>query len=106
MKATVKLSWYQPGPFVVLEADPLTEETGIELVPEVVHTRMYLPIGGRILVSVRDTTSQLVCLKSRMVLGKVNVVTPVTVDDLVSADIGKGLCVQSPDLSPRWRERG
>lgn len=38
MKAMVKLSWDQPGPFVVLEADFQMKETGVELVPEIVAT--------------------------------------------------------------------
>lgn len=29
MRVTVKLSWDQPGPYVVLEADPLEEDMGI-----------------------------------------------------------------------------
>lgn len=58
LKATIKLSWDQSGLFVVLEADPLKEETGIELIPEVVPTRMLLQNGERTPVSVRNITSQ------------------------------------------------
>lgn len=36
MKATVKLTWSQPGPFIVLETDAQAGTTGVELVPEIV----------------------------------------------------------------------
>lgn len=45
MKATVRLSWDQPGPYVVVEADPLEEDSGIELVLEILPTRALLRSG-------------------------------------------------------------
>lgn len=44
---TVKLSWDQPAPFVVLEADPQGEATGIEFIPEFVPTKMLSGKWGK-----------------------------------------------------------
>lgn len=101
MKAIVKLSLDQPRPFVVLEAKPLEEDNGIELVLEVVSSKALL----RIPVSVRNVTSQPVILKPRMVIERVSAATPVTVDELVQKEPGRESPVQCPTLSPRWEEK-
>lgn len=105
MKATGKLSWDQPGPYVVLEADPFEEDIAIELVPEIVPTRTLLRSGVRMSVSVLNATSQPVSLKPWMLIGKVIAATPVTVDDLVQKDNGKEPSVWCPILFPRWEEK-
>ncbi|XP_068118921.1 uncharacterized protein [Hyperolius riggenbachi] len=84
LRAEVRLSWKQPGPYIMLEADRKKgEETGLQLVPEVVPTKDLQRTKGRVPVSLRNTTDSPVKLNSQMLLGQVNSATPVSPSVLV-----------------------
>ncbi|XP_073455926.1 LOW QUALITY PROTEIN: uncharacterized protein [Aquarana catesbeiana] len=109
MRASVKLSWRRPGPFIVLETDTQEEDVGLEILPKVLSTKALKRSRGRVSVSVRNTTALPVKIPARMLLGQANQATPVS-----PRDVKRGPEEEIPienfypkniSLTPEWMER-
>lgn len=72
MKATVKLTWSQPCPFVVLETDAQVGATRVELVLEIVSVKALSRNGGKVLISVQYIRDHPITLGYHMLMGRVS----------------------------------
>lgn len=75
LKASVKLTWKQPGPFIVLETAQQEEDREIEIIPEVVPLKALQRNHGKVSVSVHNITTLPVKVPASMLLGQVNTAT-------------------------------
>lgn len=75
MKATFKLMWDQPGPFVSLE-----------MVPELVPTRDLHRTGRRVPIQLKNVTDQPITLGAWMLVGQVSAATPVHPEEVKSPE--------------------
>lgn len=105
LKATVKLSWNPPGPYVVVEADPTEKEVGLELVPEIIPFRALFWSVGRVSVSVWNVTSYAIRLKPWMLIRKVTTATWVEKNETAQMGDGKGPTTHCPSLPPAWERK-
>ena len=109
LRASVKLTWKQPGPFMVLESGPSEAQKGIEVIPEVIPLKALQKSHGKVLVSVRNTATTPVKVPARVLLGQVNPATPVAPSDLKREDGGEitieELCSGNTALPPEWKKR-
>lgn len=71
LRATVKLTWEQPGPFVMLESDPREDHSGLEVIPEVISIKALKKARGRVPVSVRNPTERPIEIPARMLFQQV-----------------------------------
>ena len=77
LRASVKLTWSQPGPFLVPEPDPTGHSEGVEVIPEVIPLKVLERNRRRVSVSIRNVTTSPVEVPARMLLGRVHQATPV-----------------------------
>lgn len=109
LKASVKLSWRQPSPFIVLETDTQEEDIGLEVIPKVLSTKAFKRSRGRVLVSVQNTTGLPVKIPARMLLGQANQATPVSPCDVKRGPEGEipleDFYPKNTSLTPAWMER-
>lgn len=109
LQAIIKLHWKQPGPFIILEVDDKEVDTGLEIIPEVVSSKVLQRSHGKILVSVYNETASPVKMSARMLLGQAKPATPVSLFDLVGRS-KDGISVEefypkNTPLPPEWKER-
>ena len=109
LKASIKLTWRQPGPFIVLETDREKEDKELEIIPELLSTKALKRSGGKVSVSVRNTTTSPVKVPARVLLGQVNQATPVLPYDIVGGQEGEipmeEFYPKNTPLTPDWMER-
>lgn len=109
LRASVKLSWKKPGPFIVLENTSQEEKKGLELISEVLPTRVLRRTHGKVLVSVRNVAAVPVRVPARLLLGQVSPATPVAACGLTegpAAEIpAEEFYPKNTPLTPAWRER-
>lgn len=109
MKATVKLTWDQPGPFVLLEMNTQAEAIGVELVPELVSIKALSQNGWKVPISIQNITSHLITIGAHMFLGHVSVTTPLPPVEVARVDEYKQLKSEilpcSEALPPEWQKR-
>lgn len=77
LQASVKLNWKPTGPFTVLEADCQREDTGMEMIQEVILTKALQQSHRKIPVSVHKITASPGKMPAQMSLG-VNLAIPVS----------------------------
>ena len=109
-RASVKLNWSQPGPYVVLETDPRNmKRSGVELVPEIISTRALQRARGRVSVSVCNVSDSPVTLKARMPIGQVATATPLSPTELIEGvdrEIpAERFYPKDAPISPEWKKR-
>ncbi|XP_040195270.1 LOW QUALITY PROTEIN: uncharacterized protein LOC120928229 [Rana temporaria] len=109
-RASVKLNWSQPGPYVVLETDPRNMmRSGVELVPEIISTRALQRARGRVSVSVCNVSDSPVTLKARMPIGQVATATPLSPTKLIDGvdrEIpAERFYPKDAPVSPEWKKR-
>ncbi|XP_040195295.1 uncharacterized protein LOC120928256 [Rana temporaria] len=109
LRASVKLTWEQPGPFIVLETDRKQGNNELEIVPELLPTKLLKRKRGKVSVSVRNTTTSPVKMPARVLLGEVQPATPVPPYEMLKEQgeeilLGEFFPKNTP-LSPEWMER-
>lgn len=109
VKATVKLKWDQPGPFVVLETDEKARTRGLEMVPELVPTRDLYRRRKRVPIRLKNMTDQPIMLRPWMLVGQVSAANPLLPEEVKGEKDGQGLerelqhCAEN--LPSQWQER-
>lgn len=109
LKASVKLSWDRPGPYVMLESSQQDVPPCLEVIPEVIPLKELQRSHGRVPVSIRNVTDSPVKLRARMKLGQVSPVMPISTHDLVGGgdpELNESkLFPRDSPIPPEWRDR-
>lgn len=75
-RASVKLNWDQPSSYIILEGDPQSDDSGLELFTEVVSMKALWRTHGKVPVSVCNISDSPIKLRARMMIGQMNPATP------------------------------
>lgn len=81
VRAFVRLTWTQPGPYILLETcSEESRNSGVEILPELILTKALHRSQGRITVSMCNVSDAPVTVRGRMSLGQAVSVTPLAPD--------------------------